>query len=102
MFQFSQTYTNLYLTYFSCYIYGFNVLFHQQSLFSVSQVFMQPQPPLCLIHKACFLFLSFLCDDSLHFSLSTKPIFSVSQFLNAITASSFPCQAKPVFCFLVF
>src|SRR6266496_5000546 len=102
MFQFSQTCTNLYLTYFSYYIYGFNMLFHQQSLFFVSQFFMQPQPPLCLIHKACFLFLSFLCDDSLHFSLSTKPIFSVSQFFMRSLPPLFLVRQSLFFCFLVF
>src|SRR5436309_13772292 len=54
---------------------------YPQSLFSVSQFFMRQRPPLFLIRKA-----HFLC-------------FSVF-FL--ITASPFPYQAKPVFCFLVF
>src|SRR5436190_20367141 len=52
---------------------------YPQSLFFVSQFFMQRRPPLFLIRKARFL--CFLC-------------FSV---FYAITASPFPCQAKPVF-----
>ena len=54
-----------------------------QSLFSVPQFLMRSQPPLFLIHEACFLFLSILCDYGGHGS-STIPcpqiLFSVPQF----------------------
>ena len=89
IFQFSQTYTNIYLTYFSCYIYEFNVLSRHQSLFYVFQFFMRSQSSLFLIRKACFLFLSFLCDSDLRFSLFTKFIFSVSLFFFSSLSSLF-------------
>ena len=65
------------------------MLSRRQSLFYVSQFFMRPQSPLFLIRKACFLFLSFLCDSGLRFSLSAKLIFSVSLF--------FPPSLPPLF-----
>src|SRR5436309_1993742 len=83
IFQFFQTYTNIYLTYFSCYIYEFNVLSRRQSLFYVFQFFMRSQSSLFLIRKVCFLFLSFLCDSDLRFSLFAKLIFSVSLFFSS-------------------
>ena len=55
---------------------------------------MRSQPPLFLIHEACFLLLSFLCDYGvhglrLHFSLFVKPAF-YSLVFYATTTSAFP------------
>src|SRR5438046_10685875 len=48
-----------------------------RSLFSVPHCFMRlqwPWPPLFLVDKPCFLFLSFLCDYGFCFSFSRKPV----------------------------
>ena len=74
-----------------------------RSLFSIPQFFMRlwwPWPPLFLVLKSRFLFLSFLCDYCLCFSFSMISVFFSSVFYATIT-SSFPCP-ESLFVFLSF
>ena len=71
-----------------------------RSLFSIPQFFMRlwwPWPPLFLVRKSCFLFLSFLCDYCLCFSF----LFSTPQFFMRLLPLLF-LVLKACFVFLSF
>src|SRR5436309_13772291 len=72
----------------------------RQAYFYVSQFFMRPGlgPPLSANR---FLCLTFLCDHSLRFFLSAKPLFCFSVFY-ATAASAFPYPQSPFSVFLCF
>src|SRR5436305_13187594 len=62
---------------------------------------MRSQSSLFLIHKVCFMFLSFLSDHSLRFFLFAKPVYCFSVFyVTAIFA--FPYSQSSFSLFLCF